>query len=246
MASGQRVRAVAEKGSFRPRACSQHGLLIRRALLDAASNGPPAVRRISLDKQPQQLYLVERMLASVGLRLDAMEQLFIPHLPEMTALVDGTLDAALAGEPWITLNLENDTSVMQWIRAEDVLPDVQISFLYFGPRLLDVDRDVGTRFLIAYLKGVRQFEEGRTPHNLEVLARVTGDGRDMIERMCWPAFSIDGRIDFRGLVDFQAWAMERGLIERQIPEELFWDPSLVEAAYRALESAPAAKAGNEE
>jgi hypothetical protein len=90
MASGQRVRAVAEKGSFRPRACSQHGLLIRRALLDAASNGPPAVRRISLDKQPQQLYLVERMLASVGLRLDAMEQLFIPHLPEMTALVDGT------------------------------------------------------------------------------------------------------------------------------------------------------------
>ncbi|MGH7503403.1 MAG: ABC transporter substrate-binding protein [Longimicrobiales bacterium] len=234
MATGLTVRAVAEKGSLRQGTCSRHGLLIRRALLDRAAGGTPAVRRISLDRTPQQVYQVERMLSSVGLKLADLEQLFIPHLPEMTALAEGTLDAALAGEPWLTLNIDHDTTVTQWVRAEDVLPDHQISFLYFGPNLMN-DRDLGVRFMIAYIKAVRQFEEGRTPHNLELLSRITGEGADMIERMCWPAFNADGRIDFRGVNDFQAWALGRRLIETAVSEATFWDATFVDAATRVLE-----------
>jgi NitT/TauT family transport system substrate-binding protein len=233
MARGLPVRAVAEKGYLRAQGCSRAGLVIRKPLLEAANGGVPAVRRISMDKAPQQLYLVEKMLAAAGLRMSDLDQKFVLHAPEMEALADGTLDAALAGEPWLTLNLERG-HVVQWVRAEDVLPDAQLSFIYFGPNLLERDVSIGARFLAAYLKGVRLYEEGKTERNLELLARVTGDGQEMIEKMCWPAFVLDGRIDYSALRDFQQWAIERDLVEAVVEEAEFWDPKYLKAANDAL------------
>ena len=233
MSRGLRVRAVAEKGYLRKEGCSRAGLVIQKNLITAANGGVPRIRRISLDKAPQQLYLVEKMLMAAGLQLKDLDQRFVLHAPELDALADGALDAALVGEPWLTLNLERG-HVVQWVRAEDVLPDAQMSFVYFGPSLLNADPDIGTRFLIAYLKAVRQYEEGKTERNLQLLARVTGDGEDMIHKMCWPAFVLDGRIDYTALEDFQAWAVERELVENVVTESQFWDPTFLNAANRAL------------
>ncbi len=238
MARGLPVRAVAEKGYFRTGGCSRGGLVIRKALLDDATGGVPAVHRVSIEKSPQQRYLVEKMLEHVGIDPDSIQFLYILHAPEMEALSDGTLDAALAGEPWLTLNVER--GAVQWVRVEDVEPDAQFSFVYFGPNLMNGDPDIGRRFLVAYLKAVREFEQGKTPRNLELLSRITGDGADMIRKMCWPPFREDGRVDFRGVRDFAAWAVERGLVDRKVPEAGFWEPSFLEAANRTLGAPPAA------
>jgi NitT/TauT family transport system substrate-binding protein len=240
MARGLPVRAVAEKSYFRADGCSRSGMVIRRVLLDSAAGAPPAVRRVSIEKSPQQVYLVERMLEHAGVDPDSVQFLYIQHAAEMEALSAGTLDAALAGEPWITLNVER--GAVQWIRAEDVLPDAQFSFLFFGPGLLNADPAIGQRFLAAYLEGVRQFERGRTPENLEILNRITGEGADLTASMCWPPFKVDGRIDFRGVRDFAAWAVTRGLVERVIDETEFWEPAYLEAAHRLLAAQPATSA----
>ena len=232
MARGLPVRAVAEKSYFRSGGCSRGGMVIRKTLLDEAAGAPPRVRRISIDKSPQQVYLVEKMLEHAGIDRDSIEFRYVLNAPEMDALSAGTLDAALAGEPWLTLNLER--GAVQWIRAEDVLPDVQFSFIYFGPTLLNGDPDIGRRFLVAYLEGVRQFEQGKTPRNLEVLARVTGDGADMIGKMCWPAFKMDGHIDFGGVRGFADWAVAQGLVDRPITESEFWDPAFLQTANRTF------------
>lgn len=237
MGRGLPVRAVAEKGYFRIGGCSRGGLVIRKSLLDDAIGGTPAVRRVSIEKSPQQRYLVEKMLVYAGIDPDSVQFLYIFHAPEMEALNDGTLDAALAGEPWLTLNVER--GAVQWIRIEDVVPDAQFSFVYFGPSLMNGDPDIGRRFLVAYLKAVRDFEQGKTPRNLELLARITGDGADMVRKMCWPPFRVDGRIDFRGVRDFAAWAVGRGFVDREIGETEFWDPSFLEAANRTLAAPPA-------
>jgi ABC-type nitrate/sulfonate/bicarbonate transport system substrate-binding protein len=233
MARGLPVRAVANKGYYRRGGCSRGGIVIRKDLLAATGRaGQPRIRRISIDRQPQMQYTVERMLASKGYRLRDLEVLYIPHLPEMEALADGSLDAALSGDPWLTPTLERGIAEL-WIRFEDVLPDTEFSFLYFGPSLLEGNPDAGRRFLVAYLRAVRQFEEGKTQRNLEILARVTEENAEALPRMCWPAFHTEG-VNLAGVMDFQAWAIERKFIDRAATIEEFWEPSFLESANQVL------------
>jgi NitT/TauT family transport system substrate-binding protein len=233
MTRGLPVRAVADKGYYRVGECSRGGIVLRTALAQESRNGHPRVRRISIDKQPQQQYNVEKMLASVGLQLKDLEVLYIPHLPEIDALSKGTIDAALAGDPYMATILERGSAV-QWIRLEDVFPNVQFSFVFFGPTLLQKDPDVGKRFLIAYLKAVRQLEEGKTQRNLDVLARVTAEGPEALRRMCWPAYYRDGHVELRDVADFQEWALNRKLIDRIATEEEFSEPKFIAQANAAL------------
>jgi NitT/TauT family transport system substrate-binding protein len=233
MTRGLPVRAVAGKGYFRTGGCSRGGMVLRTALAREGAAGLERVRRISIDRQPQQHYVVEKMLASVGLQLQDLEVLYIPHLPEIEALSKGTLDAALAGDPFLSTIIERGVAV-RWISEEDVLPDAQFSFLFFGPTLLQKDRDVGRRFLVAYLKAVRQLEEGKTERNLAVLGRVTQEGTDALQRMCWPSYHSDGRFGLQDIADFQAWALKRKLIDRVATAEEFSESGLLAQANAAL------------
>ena len=230
---GVPIRAVADKGYYRAGGCSRSGLVLRSGLAKEKASGRANVRRISIDKQPTMQYVVEKMLASVGFNLKDLEVLYIPHLPEIDAIGKGKIDAALVGDPYMTAMIDRGAAV-QWVRQEDVFPNVQLSFVFFGPNLLQKNPDAGRRFLIAHLKAVRQLEEGKTQRNLDVLERVTEEGADALRRMCWPAYYPDGHVDFSSVADFQEWALERKLIDRSATAEEFWEPKLVTQANAAL------------
>jgi NitT/TauT family transport system substrate-binding protein len=232
MTRGLPVRAVADKGYNRVGGCSHTAIVLRTGL--AKEGGRPRVRRISVDKQPHQQYAVELMLASVGVELKDLEVLHIPHVPEIEALSKGTIDAALATDPYLTTIIERGIAT-PWIRLEDVLPNAQSSFLFFGPNLLQKNPDAGRRFLIANLKAVRQLEEGKTKRNLEVLARVTEESTEELQRMCWPAYYRDGHIDSHSIADFQEWALKHRLIDRAATQQEFLEPNLVAQASAALD-----------
>ncbi len=234
MARGLPIRAVSDKGYFEPGRCSRGGLVLRADLAKPGVDVRKRVHRISIDKQPQQQYLVEKMLESVGLRLRDLEALYIPHLPEIEAFSKGTVDAALASDPYNTMMVERKVAV-QWVRQEDVFPGMQFSFLFFGPTLLQKNPDAGTRFLIAYLKAVRRLETGKTPENLELVTRLTEEGADAVKQMCWPSYYRDGRVEVQTIADFQKWALERKLIDRIVNEDEFFEPKLVAQANAALE-----------
>jgi NitT/TauT family transport system substrate-binding protein len=82
----------------------------------------------------------------------------------------------------------------------------------------------------AYLRGVRQYNEGKTPRNLDLLSRTTGLDREGLERACWIPMRDDGRIDVAGVGALQSWAVERGTLLRQLREDEFWEPRFVEEA----------------
>ena len=232
---GLPVRAVSDKGYNRAGGCSRGGIVLRSDLARKGATGRASVHRISIDKQPQQQYLVEKMLASVGLQLKNLQVLYIPHLPELDAMSKGAIDAALIGDPYLTMMLDRKAAV-QWVRLEDVFPNMQFSFLFYGPTLLQKNPDAGRRFLIAYLKAVRQLEEGKTPHNLEVVSRVTAEGTaEEVKRMCWPSYFPDGHIELKDVADFQEWALKRKLIDRVATAEEFFEPKFLAQANAALD-----------
>ena len=49
--------------------------------------------------------------------------------------------------------------------------------------------------MIAYLKGVRQYNQGKTDRNVEILAKYTEMKPEEVKQSCWIPMRSDGMID---------------------------------------------------
>jgi NitT/TauT family transport system substrate-binding protein len=235
IAQGSLLRFVADKGHVGVAGCSNMSIVVRRGLLAASETrgSPPKVRRMSTSRETLFQYMLGKVLREEGLSDEDVEMVTVPAPAESGALGDGSIDAAFASDVWVTRLLDAGTGEV-WIRLEDVLPGQQLSLISFGPRLLRDDPELGRRFMVAYLRGVRQFNEGPTARNLAILEAGTGHDRDALLRSCWPSVRDDGRIDLESVLEYQAWLLDRGLITEMVAEDRFWEPSFVEYANGVL------------
>jgi NitT/TauT family transport system substrate-binding protein len=224
-ARGGLVRVVAERGYLDPDGCSFYTIIARAGLVrDGKPVGP--VRRISIDRQPAMIYVITSMLALAGLSIDSLEARAVPHAAEMDALARGSLDIALAGEPWITRNISRGSAEI-WLRAEHALPNHQFGFVFYGPGVLARNREAGRRFMLAYRDAVRLYLQGKTDRNVAIISAAIGDTPEVIRSACWPAMRLDGRIDTASLRAFQDWAVRRGYLDSGIAVSQLWDSSFV-------------------
>jgi hypothetical protein len=83
--------------------------------------------------------------------------------------------------------------------------------------------------MAAYLKSVEQYNQGKTDRNLGIVAKVTGLEMEFLKDICWPPIRSDGRIEPAGLMEFQRWARDRGLLNRVLSESEFWDPRFIDS-----------------
>ena len=118
--------------------------------------------------------------------------------------------------------------------AQDVVGTTQLSILAFGKNLLVDHPDVGARFMAAYLKGVQQYNLGKTDRNLQIMSDATKISIPDLKASCWIPISPDGAIDFSGVDNFQKWSVAQGQLDQPITEDQFWDPSFLAAAQKLL------------
>ncbi|NLE46190.1 MAG: ABC transporter substrate-binding protein [Chloroflexi bacterium] len=151
----------------------------------------------------------------------------------LDALKTGKLDFALCYEPWLTL--AGDTvDAIKLIDVKDVLEDAQVGVIVFGPRLL-ADREIGVRFIQAYLDAVEQYRQGPTEANVEILARHTGLEPDLLSRACWADVPADGRINEQSIAEFQSWALTNGELDALVPADVFYVDEFRDEAVRRRE-----------
>ena len=93
--------------------------------------------------------------------------------------------------------------------------------------------------MVAYLKGVRQYNQGKTERNLNIIARHTELNLELLNQARWAPIRDDGSINTESILDYQTWAVEKGLVDSLVPEEQFWDASFVEYANQVLHSSRA-------
>ena len=62
--------------------------------------------------------------------------------------------------------------------------------------------------MVAYLKAVRQYNEGKTGRSLDIVAKATGLERELLTEACWPRLRDDGRTNIESILDFQSWAVD--------------------------------------
>jgi NitT/TauT family transport system substrate-binding protein len=236
IARGSNIKFVADMSYISPTGCVSYGLMARRSLIDGGELDSLAQlegRRISLNPVSFGGYLVDRLLSTAGLAPDDVEIVDIPTPTKPEALEKGTIDLTVASEPWVTRILQAGHSVV-WTPAQQVIPDFQINGIVYGPTLLDENPDAGRRLMVAYLKAVRQLGRGKTERNLEILSKYTELDHEFLLQACWPSFHDDGQINVQSVLDFQAWAVEKGYLDSTVAEEQFWDPSFVEHANEVL------------
>jgi NitT/TauT family transport system substrate-binding protein len=144
---------------------------------------------------------------------------------------------ASESEPFLTLALR-ESGIAEWKTAREVIPDQQFAVLAFGPRLISGPPDIGRRFMVAYLQGVRQYNRGKTRRNVDLLVKSTGLQEDLVRQACWPAMRDDGSINLDRVLEFQAWAVKKGLQDRVVPPERFWDGRFTSHANKELSGNP--------
>jgi NitT/TauT family transport system substrate-binding protein len=234
-----KVKIVADKGYVAPSGCSVNGLLARKSLVD--SGGLKDVASLAgkiakYDNVSIQAFYLDTLLKSGGLSLADVTYVDFNSSPVvMEAFKNGELDVAFESEPWLTRNVDSGNSVI-WRDVKDLIPEAQFAVIIFGPNMLEKNPDAGRRFMVAYLKAVRQYNQGKTERNLTLLATFTESEPAFLEKVCWPTIRDDIMINTQTVLDFQKWALENNLIDGEVSLDKIWDPSFVEFAVKNVKN----------
>jgi ABC-type nitrate/sulfonate/bicarbonate transport system substrate-binding protein len=230
MGRGEPVRIVADRGQQTPGACAASAILVRHDL-DAARLPSPV--RVVASSLHATAFVVDRLRASLGAGAHDWTLVEIPHNAEAQALATRAVDVLTTSEPYLT-RLQEAGLARLWRTHAEIYPDLQSFFLVFGPRLLEREREVGERFLAAYLATERRLAQGKTDQNVADMAAALDLDQDLARRICWIQARDDLAVNAGSLLDFQRWAVTKGLLDTVVDPEQFWDGELATGARRML------------
>jgi NitT/TauT family transport system substrate-binding protein len=235
IARGARMRIVADKG-FVGENDLYFTIMARKELADSGKLDAPGGLKgtvVALTPNSVLQYCFELVLKQRGAAPSDIRYEFIPTNMHQEALLNGAIDLAVAGEPWI-VRMRKTGKLVRWLSACDIMPGMQYSVLSYGPSLLDERREDGRKFMIAYLKGVRMYNEGKTEKNVRYAAEYTGLDPEMVREMAWPCLRGDGTMNLQSIRDFQSWAVKRDMADRVASDAELFDLEFIAHAGTAL------------
>lgn len=219
-------------------------LVVSKALVDSgAVKGVADLkgRKIAINLRGSGLeYLLHKGLEQVGLTVNDVELVTIPGGEMLAAVQNGAVDGAVAG----ILNVQRmigEGVAAPLLNNTDVLPTGgDAGGLVFGQRLLlPENREVGIRFIVAYLQALHFLNDGgwEKPEVVAILQKYTGMEPPMIARSPKIAFAENGAIDEAGIQDVQAFQVSQGYVEytEPIPGEAMVELSMLAEALARLE-----------
>jgi NitT/TauT family transport system substrate-binding protein len=165
--------------------------------------------------------------------------------PDMNqALANGSVDVAATTEPFVTLG-ERSGSVKRWLGYGQVLPETPVATVgtvMYGENYLNANRDAGERFLQAWLRGVRDWDDaivgGRDFQEIvDVVSGPTGTPPETLTLLRQAGtltfMPPDGYVDTRAWVEVVEVWKSQGLIGDFDVRELV-DASFAEKAVARL------------
>jgi NitT/TauT family transport system substrate-binding protein len=235
ISKGVHVRIVADKGRNSPDACNASGLVVRRELFENGTITRPAdLKGKKIMAANDAAYRVSRILQMGNLSKNDIESVNMDFASGVVALRNGAIDGADLTEPYLSQVLDDKTAVM-FIPTSVCTPDYATP-LFYGPAILDKDPELGRRFMVAYLQGVRQYNLGKTERNMEILSNYTHLDRDLLQRSCWLPIDSSGDLPRKPVRDYIDWMYENNQTTQNLDDDQVFDMSYVTYANAVLQN----------
>ena len=235
IAKGVHVRIVADKGRNSPGACNASGLVVRRDLYERGIITKPSdLKGKKIMAANDAAYRLSRILQMANLSKSDVETVTMDFAAGVVALKNGAIDGADLTEPYLTKAFDNKTAVML-IPTSVCTPDYSTP-LFYGPAILDKNPELGRRFMVAYLQGVRQYNLGKTERNMDILSNYTGLERNLLQRSCWLPIDPSGNVPKKPVRDFLDWMYENNQTTQNPGDDQLYDMSYVAYANGILQN----------
>lgn len=182
------------------------------------------------------------MLTSVGLIYSDVNVLNLAFPDHLVALQNKSVDAGATIEPIATLAVAGGHAV-EIMRDDQIYPNHQIATLIYAEDFAK-KRDLATRFMKAYVRGIRFYLKGLKDGRLtgetadeviDILTEYTPQkNKDLLRRITPTGMDPDGKVNTESLqrdLDFYA---AQGLVETKVDVSKMVDMSFADDAVKAL------------
>lgn len=232
IARGVPLQVVADRGHSEPGRCIAEAFAAPPEVADrvARNGGKLKGEKFAIIRGGNTEYLIDRALASRGITRNDVTFAQLPQGDYATS-VSRRIDAIRYTQEPTLSNALSKGLMKVVIPMEEIAPGHQFGLLAFGKRLLN-DRELGTRFMRAYLRGVKRYNEGKTDRNVAIISKYTKYTPDVVRRACWQPIAQDARVDVEKMRPFFEWARAHGYLESDIPTEKWWNPRFIDAALK--------------
>jgi NitT/TauT family transport system substrate-binding protein len=184
--------------------------------------------------------VVERALQRGGLTADDVNLVQMGAPDQITALGNRAIDIGTLTEPQATIAQDLGAAV-KWREAADWSPGVQVSNILYGPNYTIRDVDAGRRFMVAYLRGVREYYDavianrGGREQIIDVLMRQTPyKDRALYDRILWVYMDPNLTLLEDDLRTTIQWFVDKGLLERPTDLSVAFDRRFAQYALSVL------------
>lgn len=236
IARGGGGRMVAGSTQWSREGCTYSGILAAKNGITKEQLSDPAVLRgIDMQVKPADMtgFYVDQLFQKAGITFEDINAVDLPTATLNEALQSGSLDLVQISEPWITVMLQSGQAVLL-VGAEEVVPNGQLSSIVYSPRILKDNPEIGKRVMVAYLKGLAKYNEGKAERNIEIVVKNTQLDIEIVKAMCWPSLSEGGKPDIASVLAYQEWALEQGLLDRVLQSDEFFTAEFLEYATQNL------------
>ncbi len=241
------VRMVADKASVPP-GYGFGPLMVRTDLVKSGKyKSPRDLKGMKVAESTQGSMLapaLARLLGTVGLKYEDVQHVYLGFPAQVAAFSNGAIDASLLAEPSATL-AEHQGLAVRVLSNDKWYPYQQQSVLMYGTSLLRKRRDVAQQFMLAYVRGLRYFNDalvgghikGRNANVvLDTLVEKTPiKDRSIYTDMVSNAVDPNGRMNIVSLADDLEFFKKQGLVtDATMTIARATDTTFVDAAVRQL------------
>jgi NitT/TauT family transport system substrate-binding protein len=190
---------------------------------------------------PSSTQLV-KYLAKGGLTREDIKHIYLPYTQHEVALKNGSLDAANTIEPFATDAIATGVAV-KLAGDDEFYPNQEISVVMYGGAFIRDHRDLGVKFMRAYIRGVRFYNDALANGklagpNAAAVIKLLSDETKMdpaVLRAITPdGANPDGKLNLQSLRDDLAAYKSWGLIDGTVNADQTVDTSFAAEAVKGL------------
>ncbi|MDG4798343.1 ABC transporter substrate-binding protein [Micromonospora sp. WMMD1082] len=244
-AQGLDAKVVGDKQSVST-AASATRLVAQKPLVGgdvAASLNNLRGKRIAVsDPRSATIVLLDGLLKKYGMTRDDVRVETLAY-PEMTAaLINGSLDAAIELEPFLTTAL-NSGRVAEVSDLSEVVPadGATLVPLVYSQRFIDEQPEAAQGFMTAYLRGVRDYNDAFLKDQskqevAEIIAEAAQQPLEVVLAAHVAGLDPDQVVSRQFLEDTQQWFVESGLVNEPVDISTLLDDRFAKEAVNELGS----------